>query len=228
MKKLLYGIFILMAALLVVGCCKSVDKAKDIAKTAKNATQVATRLTKDIGELQSEDGHFDLTQARLQKFFKNYPIFVSVIESKSEKVDNMEEGYNKDMMSIESFVKLDEDFRKAGIDNPAEFYLTIVEVSGAYSYVASKEFMENAQGQMDEAITAMKAQLQNPDLPAEQKAAIKDAIAEMNSTNTEEAQGDLPEGLTQVEIDLVKANFDKISEILGMDPEEAEEEGEVS
>ncbi len=215
MKKAFVLIPILLVALLATGCCKQIDKAKE-------ATEVGARLSEDFAKLKDSEGNFELTPARLDKFFTHYPIFKALLEKKNEQAENLSENDN-DLMALDLYVKLDKDLRDEGIDNPAEFYLTMAEVTAGFYYVTSKDFMQKAKGQLSEAVTNLKAQLNSPDMPEEQKAEIREAIAEMESSD--DTAIELPSGLTEQELSLIEANLDKIATLLELEtPKEETEE----
>ncbi|HHS50737.1 MAG TPA: hypothetical protein ENN07_06430 [candidate division Zixibacteria bacterium] len=222
MKKLILGIIIISIALLATGCCDSVEKAKDIAQTAKETSQTISRFSEDMAKLRDEDGGFKLTPARLDRFFTNYPIFVEIVSAHDERIDEIDEDFERAMVGMETLVKLDKDLRDAGINNPAEFYLTMGKVSAIFFYISSQEYLSEAQGQMAEAIEAMKEQLDSPDIPEEQKAMMREAIAEMEASAEETEDTELPDDITQNEIELVRRNFKRIAETMGIEIDEDE------
>jgi hypothetical protein len=207
-------------AIFIAGCCKTAEKAQEIVESAKEIGETAVQLAEDFEKLQDEDGNFELTQDRLDKFFKYYPIFIETITEKGEKVEAMEDDFYKSMMGIQEFTKFDKSLRKAGIDNPAELYLTVSEVSTAFFYLSAEKHIGFAKEQISESMSLVKEQLENPDLPEEQKKALREAIAEMGS-NPEALEVELPDNLTEKELELVKTNFAKIAESLGIEQEDA-------
>ena len=126
------------------------------------------------------------------------------------------------MVGITEFASLDKDLRNAGIDNAAEFYLTLIEVSAGIYYIIYEEQMESAKEEIAKGIEEMKKQLENPDVPEDQKEAIREAVKSMEESETFEA----PEGLTGDELSLIRANFDKLVEVMDIEIEQEEETAE--
>ncbi|RKZ30287.1 hypothetical protein DRQ36_06075 [bacterium] len=220
MRRFVALLLVVLIAVFGIGCCGAVDEAKEVAKAAKEVADAATKFAEDMEKLKDEEGNFELTQKRIDRFIEHYPVLMRIIEEKQDKVERAES--ESSMVGITEFASLDKDLRNAGIDNAAEFYLTLIEVSAGIYYIIYEEQMESAKEEIAKGIEEMKKQLENPDVPEDQKEAIREAVKSMEESETFEA----PEGLTGDELSLIRANFDKLVEVMDIEIEQEEETAE--
>lgn len=228
MKNTIITLILIGIAIYGLGCCGAVDKAKEMADEVEETVETATEISKEMEELRGEDGEFELTQRRLDKFMKEFPIFKKVMEEKADKVEQSKDDFKKGIKSLSEFSDINKDLKDAGMDNPAEFYLTMTEVSAAMFYLSFESSMKEAEAQMKKQIEEMKKQLEDPDTPEQQKEVLREAIEGMKES--EETEREIPDMLTEDELKLVRNNFDELADVLGMDVElekETEEEAAV-
>ncbi len=225
MKKTIITLILIGIAIYGLGCCGAVDKAKEMAEEVEGTVETAARLSEEMEKLKNEDGEFELTQSRIDKFIREFPIFEKAMKEKSDEVEKTEDEFQKGMKSLSEISNIDEDLRSAGIENTAEFYLTMTEVSAAMFYLAFKSAMEEARTEMDKQVAEMEKQLEDPNIPEEQKEVIRQTIEGLKESDTTDSE--IPDALNEKEIELVRKNFDKLADVLGMDvvlEEESEEE----
>jgi len=215
MKKTIVAMLIIGIALFSFGCCGAVDKAKEMAGEIEETAGAIERFAKEVEELKGEDGKFELNQRRIDKFIQEFPIFQEVIEAKGDEIDQSKDDFSKGMKSLSSLSNIDKDLRAAGIDNPAEFYLTMVEVSAGMFYLAFETQMAEAKEAMGEQVEVMKKQLDDPNVPEDQKEMLREAIEGLEEDDIEDAE--IPDDLDKNEIELIRKNFDKIAEVMGME-----------
>ncbi|HDR91204.1 MAG TPA: hypothetical protein ENN75_03025 [candidate division Zixibacteria bacterium] len=228
MKRIIVAMLIIGIALISFGCCGVVDKAKDMAKEVEETAGAIGRFAEDVEKLKGEDGNFELNQRRIDKFIREFPIFQAVIEAKGDEIDKSKDDFSKGMKSLSSLSNIDKDLRAAGIDNPAEFYLTMIEVSAGMFYLAFETQMAEAKKGMSEQVEIMKKQLDDPNIPEEQKEMLREAIEGLSGDDIDDAE--LPDDLDKKEIELIRKNFDRLAEVLGMEVTLTEEveEGETT
>jgi len=224
MKKLTVAVVITIVVFYGLGCCGAVDKAKDIAEEVEKSADTAARLVEEMDALRDDNGNFEITQARIDMFISEFPIFKDVMKAKADEVEENKGDFQKGLKSLAEFVNIDKDLRKEGMKNPPEFYLTMTEVSAGLFYVSFEGAREKADAEMQKQIAIMKQQLENPDIPKEQKEIFRTTIAEMEEPDTIKAE--IPEVLTEKELALIRKNFDKLVEAFGMQIELKEEAGE--
>lgn len=219
MKKYILFLMAVLIGVFAVGCCGSVDKAKDMADSAKEFAEAADDISKDMQGLRDDDGNFELTKERINRFLKNYPVFVKVIMEKDEKVVEDPKKASQVLSNVSEVASLDKDLRKAGIDNTAEFYLSYSEIMAGVTYINYEKAREEFKGEMDQQVIKMKEQLKNPDLPEEQKAMIESSIGQLQEQQEKAA---LPDNITEEELELIRENLDEILETTQMNLESEE------
>ncbi len=231
MKKTIVALVLIGIIIYGFGCCGVLDKAKDLAKDVESTVDAMARFSEDIEKLKNEDGEFVLTQARIDKFIKQYPIFKEIVEKKGEEVESAKDDYSKGMKSLNELANLDKDLRDAGIDNPAEFYLTFGEISAGMLYLSFEHYAKATKEGMSDQAAEFKKQLEDPNTPEDQKEMLREAIKAIEEVGQEKP--DVPGELNEDEVDLIRKNFDAIAKLLGMEFPETQgdqetEEAEVA
>ena len=215
-KRTMIIMLLLAIALFSFGCCGGIDKAKEMAEQIEETAKAAGHFAEEIEKLQDGDGNFTLTQSRIDMFIKEFPTFKEVMEEKAKKVEESDDDdFGKAMSSIGEFTDIEESLLDAGVKNPAEFYLTMIEVTAGFFVITSENVMKDAKGAVSQQIDIMKEQLENPDLPKEQKEALETTIEELEEAQDEETE--MPEDITKSELELVRKNYDIIAKTLGME-----------
>lgn len=207
-------------AIFGIGCCKCGEKAKDLVDFGK----MGEKLAKEMDNLKDADGNFTLTQERIDKFIKNYPIYMKIIKEKVQNIDETKGDLAKNVVGFAEVSKIYNDLHKAGIDNIAEFFLTTNEVWLGVSYVLGMRTIESAKPDIDKSIEQAKALLDDPKVPEEQKKAIRDAIT---SAETQKSSIQKPDALTDEEIALIDANLEKLGEVMDFKVNKVESKTEL-
>lgn len=225
MKKTIVALVLIGIIFYGFGCCGVLDKAKDLASDVESTVDAMARFSEDIEKLKNEDGEFVLTQARIDKFINQYPIFKEVGEKKSEEVEASKDDYSKGMKSLSELANLDKDLRNAGVDNPAEFYLTFGEISAGMLYLSFEHYAKATKEGMSDQAAEFKKQLADPNTPEDQKEMLREAIKAIEEVGQEKP--DVPSELNEDEVDLLRENFDKIAKLLGMEFPETQPDQET-
>jgi len=115
----------------------------------------------------------------------------------------------------DEILTLNEDVQKAGVQNVPEFYLTMGEVTTGVHFIVAQMGMATAYKSVGAAAEQMKKQLEDPNVPEEQKKAIREGLASMEKS--QQQQMEKPENLTDDEMGLIKINFDRLAPLFGID-----------
>lgn len=174
MRKFMFvPVLLLLAVFLSTGCKgEQSSEGKEETSTEKKTDKVWKEV------------NLKLTEKELMAFMKAYPVFVDITKKKGKEIEPLAEKENlmSGMKMAGELKEYKEEIDKALKDYGftfESFYETYGKVMGAVFYGTMNEVMEQSTAEM-------KKMLDNPDIPEESKAEIRESLKEMQETDESE------------------------------------------